>query len=415
MSRAIANQLFVAFLGRPVDSQWLSATGNMITNAPGVQTTLGLHQVLYSIAVSEGVYVPGDTAAVYVSKIFKNVFGFAATTQEQTAWASLITNRTISTEAAPWVIFSSYLGSATVPQTYKFAAQYRLVRADTYTTGLTAADNLALASTSAGIATARNQLSGLNPSVPLTEAAGTLSLTSTLSSSLSVNLALDQVTLGTDALRPRSGNIANAVNVSLTQLTAETTPTSGSAAPTITLTGDDQANVLSTGPFATRFSGAGGNDTIVGNSGTDTIVFSSLFSTNGLDTIQNFKIGTGGDVLDFSAFLNKTGTANITVTLAASTAAKTWANGDVLIVQGAGLNATTIAALFAATGTALLAPTAIGKAVIIASDIVGDAGVWFLVNQTLPTTIEVGELTQVATLTGINNLQLVALIAANFA
>ena len=290
MSRAIANQLFVAFLGRPVDSQWLSATGNMITNAPGVQTTLGLHQVLYSIAVSEGGYVPGDTAAVYVSKIFKNVFGFAATTQEQTAWASLITNRTISTEAAPWVIFSSYLGSATVPQTYKFAAQYRLVLADTYTTGLTAADNLALASTSAGIATARNQLSGLNPSVQLTEAAGTLSLTSTLSSSLSVNLALDQVTLGTDALRPRSGNIANAVNVSLTQLTAETTPTSGSAAPTITLTGDDQANVLSTGPFATRFSGAGGNDTIVGNSGTDTIVFSSLFSTNGLDTIQNFSV-----------------------------------------------------------------------------------------------------------------------------
>jgi hypothetical protein len=87
----------------------------------------------------------------------------------------------------------------------------------------------------------------------------------------------------------------------------------------------------------------------------------------------------------------------------------------VLIVQGAGLNATTIAALFAATGTALLAPTAIGKAVIIASDVVGDAGVWFLVNQTLPTTVEVGELTQVATLTGVNNLQLVPLIAANFA
>jgi hypothetical protein len=415
MSRAIANQLFVAFLGRSVDNQWLSATGNLIASAPSIHTTLGMQQLLYSIAVSEGVYVPSDAAGVYVNKIFQNVFGFAASTQEQTAWGTLINNRTIATEAAPWVIFSSYLGSATVPQTYKFAAQYRLVLAETYTNGLTAADNLALASTTSGIANARKVLTGVNPNVPLTEAAGTLSLTGTLSSNFSVNLALDQVTLGTAVLAPRSGNLANAVNVGLTQLTAETTPIAGSTAPTIVLTGDDQANVLSTGAFATRFTGAEGNDTIVCNSGIDTIVFSGGAVSNGLDRINNFKIGTGGDVLDFSAFLNRTGTANIAVTLATSTAVKAWASGDVLIVQGTGLTATTIAALFAATGTALLAPTAIGKAVIIASDIVGDAGVWFLTNQTLPTTVEAAELTQVATLTGVNNLQLVGLVAANFA
>jgi hypothetical protein len=151
MSRAIANQLFVAFLGRSVDNQWLSATGNLIASAPSIHTTLGMQQLLYSIAVSEGVYVPSDAAGVYVNKIFQNVFGFAASTQEQTAWGTLINNRTIATEAAPWVIFSSYLGSATVPQTYKFAAQYRLVLAESYTNGLTAADNIALASTASGI------------------------------------------------------------------------------------------------------------------------------------------------------------------------------------------------------------------------------------------------------------------------
>jgi len=42
MSRAIANQLFVAFLGRSVDNQWLSATGNLIASAPNIHTTLGM-------------------------------------------------------------------------------------------------------------------------------------------------------------------------------------------------------------------------------------------------------------------------------------------------------------------------------------------------------------------------------------
>ncbi|MDD2547162.1 MAG: DUF4214 domain-containing protein [Burkholderiaceae bacterium] len=52
--------------------------------------------------------------------------------------------------------------------------------------------------------------------------------------------------------------------------------------------------------------GGSGNDTIDGGNGTDTVVFESTALANGVDTIKNFTAGSGGDVLDFRAFLGAT-------------------------------------------------------------------------------------------------------------
>ncbi|MDA3808495.1 MAG: hypothetical protein PF440_11365 [Thiomicrorhabdus sp.] len=62
----------------------------------------------------------------------------------------------------------------------------------------------------------------------------------------------------------------------------------------------------------------------------------------------------------------------------------------------------------------LLAPTTRAKNVVIATDIVGDATVWYLVNQINTTSIIEDELTQVAVLTGVNNVELVNFTPENF-
>ena len=44
--------------------------------------------------------------------------------------------------------------------------------------------------------------------------------------------------------------------------------------------------------------------------------------------------------------------------------------------------------------------------VVISADIVGDASIWYVVNQTGPTVVDSTEVTLVGTLTGIHNLGL---------
>lgn len=145
--------------------------------------------------------------------------------------------------------------------------------------------------------------------------------------------------------------------------------------------------------------------------------FEASAVTNGISQISNFKLGAEGDILDFSAFLNKTGTTKIATKLSTSTAAAPWTNGDVLVVQGDGIDTPAeIAALFG-TGKPFAAPTGQAKAVIIAADIIGDATAWYITNKTTATitSIEANEVEQVAVLTGINNLALVGFSADNFA
>ncbi|HQS67424.1 MAG TPA: hypothetical protein PLM93_09610 [Sulfuricurvum sp.] len=161
--------------------------------------------------------------------------------------------------------------------------------------------------------------------------------------------------------------------------------------------------------------GLGGNDTLTGGTGIDTFIFESTTVGNGIDTITDFAIGKGGDILNFTAFLNKSNTKNNTTVLSTDITAKAWLNGDILIVSGNALTtADTVAALFG-TGKAFAAPTTGTKAVIITADIIGDATVWYLVNQTGVTAITADEVVKVATLTGINNLGLVGFESTNLA
>jgi len=76
-------------------------------------------------------------------------------------------------------------------------------------------------------------------------------------------------------------------------------------------------------------------------------------------------------------------------------------------------SASSLATLFG-TGSALADPSEAAKAVVITADIIGDASIWYLLNQTDVTNITADEFTLVGTLEGINNIQLVGFTAYNF-
>lgn len=127
---ALANQLFVEYLGRPVGTDWRNATADLIAQG-GLSTDL--RKAFFNIAVTEGVYGAAEGAASIVNKAFQNVFGFSASAFEQTAWANLVSQGILPKEDLPWTIFASYLGATNVPDTYKLPAQSRLVAAEAYT------------------------------------------------------------------------------------------------------------------------------------------------------------------------------------------------------------------------------------------------------------------------------------------
>jgi hypothetical protein len=222
--------------------------------------------------------------------------------------------------------------------------------------------------------------------------------------------------------------IGNGVLSTVTQVnfSGMSMPANGTR-PSISFEGDIPLSAAATtGSGQTYFASAAGdsirgglgNDTLYAGKGQDRFIFEGSAVQNGSDTIFDFRLGAGGDVLDFSAFLKVTDSSNLTVRTLDSTGTVAWNNGDVLILTGnnagAPLTATEIAAAFG-SGKAFAAPTAANKAVIIVSDIVGNATVWFLTNQTAPTVVAATELTQVATLVGINSLDMVPLVAANLA
>ena len=253
----------------------------------------------------------------------------------------------------------------------------------------------------------------------LAENSGTLTGQGILPSSLLVDLATDTLTLNGKVAPLQSGQIANAnhVDLSATAPAATATPSKGTATITTTQRGDAQGNTLAGSGYGGLIEGRGGDDTLIGGGGIDRIKFASTASDNGNDTIKSFTLGTGGDILDFSAFLNKTGTANLTVRDAADPASidNPWANGDVLSVQGNGLSTPAdIAALFG-SGLTYAAPTNARKAVLVSTDLTGHASIWYITNQTDVTNVTDNEVQQVATLENINNILLVGFAAGNFA
>jgi len=161
MSAAIAQQLALAFLGRNLDTQWASATANLLN---GGQPSVALQGAFYNAAVAEGVFHVDDSPSALVNEIFQNIFGFAASSFEQVAWGNLITTGVMTKETAAWTIFKSYLGATNVPDAYKLPAQSKLVAMNAYSAQLLqdGAANLALAAGGTAATSARAYVSGVS-------------------------------------------------------------------------------------------------------------------------------------------------------------------------------------------------------------------------------------------------------------
>lgn len=254
--------------------------------------------------------------------------------------------------------------------------------------------------------------------MPLAENNGLLAINGTISNALTVDLGVDKVLFGNTPASLSSGSMSNVRDVDLQGLQGSKT--------TVTLIGDSADNILKASKLGGTITGGQGGDTLYLNSGVDTLMFASGAADNGVDVIYGFKPGVGGDVLNFSAFLNKTGTSHLTAVTQASTGNTAWTNGDVLVAVGNGLDTpVAVAALFSSGPTidapfaqpSVAAKSAPAKAVLITADIVGDARIWYVVNQTGTSVIDNTEVTLVGLLKDVNNLALTGygFVAANFA
>ncbi len=191
-----------------------------------------------------------------------------------------------------------------------------------------------------------------------------------------------------------------------TTTTTTTTTEPTEAPPTVylvTVTGDDANNTYVGSDLNDSINGGKGNDAITLGSGVDSIYFADSYANNGMDTINQFTLGT--DQLNLTAFLNKTTTTLSMLAInAAQNLQQAWSNGDVLVLQGHNLNTDSAIASLFGTGRPIANPTGAAKAVVIAADVTGDAGIWYLANQVDTLYITPDEITQVGLLTGINNL-----------
>lgn len=253
--------------------------------------------------------------------------------------------------------------------------------------------------------------------IPFSETKQLLTGKGGLSGALSIDLTLDKLSLDGKSQDLIQGSMTNVINIDLSGITTATATGTGASTTSkaaVTIKADDANNTVILPGIASTVEGGKGDDVITLGSAIDTLIFAATAAGNGLDTINGYTIGKGGDVLNFSAFLNKTGTTKIAATLATSITPKAWANGDVLTVQGNNLDAAKLAALFG-TAKAFALPTAASKMVIISADIVGDASIWYVVNQNDVAAITADEITLVGVLKNINNLSLLGFDTTNFA
>lgn len=238
-----------------------------------------------------------------------------------------------------------------------------------------------------------------------------------LTQGMTIDLESDTLTVGSVAGRPLYGSISQASG-------ADFSGTSGSGKFNVQFTGDSSANSYKASGLGDVIRGKGGNDDLTGGAGKDTFVFESTASANGMDRIKAFSLGS--DILDFSRYLNVTGTKNVKTQVAGSTQV-TWANGDVLVWQGSNASsAATVKALFAASATDKASPFSFaqsdGKAVVITAGLTGDAYIWFIKKEANATAtfdatknvIEEGDITLVGVLEGVSNIALVPFGSGNF-
>lgn len=252
---------------------------------------------------------------------------------------------------------------------------------------------------------------------------------SNFTASISIDLSTDKLSFGSIDGRLIAGQMSAVSSVDMSNATnGGATAATAATAVSVSFKGDSAANNYVASYVGDRIEGSGDADTLVGGTGIDRFVFSSTATNNGVDQIQKFKVGAGGDILDFSAFLTKTGTANVKTLVASAptaTGAK-WASSDVVVVEGSGLTTPEkVATLFdsdgAGTGTGVLAtPTTVSKAVLITADVTGDAYVWYLVKGgsvsatiNANSVVAASDITLVGILEGVNSLVLVPMVATN--
>jgi len=271
----------------------------------------------------------------------------------------------------------------------------------------------------------RSDLSIIFYDLPANVTGNKLSSGGVMSGALVVDLTLDRLTLNGSNLALTSGDILSAVNVDFSVMSKPSSSSSSSSsssasATTVAFTGDSAVNTYQASAIGDSIRGAGGNDVLIGGAGSDKYIFEATPGANGYDRIENFLVGASGDVLNVSAFTKKTLTTQAAaVKLSTSTAAATWANGDVVVIQGynssgGALNETDLLGVFGA-GKVLAAPTNASKLVMVTCGVEGNATVWFVTNAGNPAAIEAGEIVPVATLIGVNNLEVLPMNAANFA
>lgn len=254
----------------------------------------------------------------------------------------------------------------------------------------------------------------------MSESNGKLTIAGNVPAALTIDLDLDQMSSSGALINPLTVNVSSISEVDLHGIT--------NATASILVNGGVGSEVFIASPTGNTLRGKGGSDGYLLGSGTDTIVFEATAQDNGRDAIMGFKVGTGGDKLDFSAFLTR---PTLIPTLLKETqtgikpAPTAWTNGNILLVEGefTRFDATTggyvqdvlpkdVEAMF--RNDIFMAPTAQAKAVVILADITGDATVWYITNKINITSIDSGEAQQVATLVGVNNLNLAPFVAGNF-
>jgi len=315
MSTAIANQLFLAYMGRPADAAWRASTASVLNSN---QPSAALQTAFYNAAVSEGVFSSTDTLSSLVNKIFLQTFGFAATTFEQTAWA----NSGVSKEAMAWTIFVSYLGATNVPDMYKLPTQSKLMSVDAYTNQLQndGAANAALSQGGSAATSARAQISGVTSQA--TAATFITNVASNVATSSVSSGSTFTLTTGVDNLSGTSNNDTfNGVIANVAA--ANTTGTTFSAGDAVNGgAGTDTLSISITGGFAGTNAAVtltGIEKVMVSNVNTTTQSISLALADSSLTTVGHSSSNTGS-VTTFTG-LNKivaselsNGDAGITLT-----------------------------------------------------------------------------------------------------
>ena len=257
----------------------------------------------------------------------------------------------------------------------------------------------------------------------VTVMSGLVTASGAIANSLSINLTTDKLLIGGASGRPIQGTLteANGANLSGTAAPAGAEETDQA----VSFVGDDEANIYLASYAGDSIRGGAGNDSLTAGSGQDIFIFEPDADTNGVDTITGFSI-TGEDVLDFSAFLAVVGTGNV-ATQTANSDQLEWANGDILVYQGARvLTPADVADLFDGTGSDATTPFAFapsdGKIVVITSGASGDARIWFIEKSSNATetfnsarnVILEDEIQLVGVLKGVSNLSLLGFEAVHF-